>query len=255
MALIEHDLFRGRIDKVQMAIDRIRAFSPRNIPYYGAFSGGKDSVTIKRLGEMAGLNIEWHYNVTTVDPPELVWFVKKHHPDVKFNRPKKTMWQIIEEHGAPPIRTRRFCCEDLKECYGGGRTVLTGIRWQESRKRKERQIVEPCYKDETKRYVHPIIDWTTAEVWQFIRQERVPYCGLYDEGFKRLGCVLCPYSTYRKIEAQRWQKLTALWERSVKATWRPIKSDGKKNPFPTPEALWQWWLLGRGKFEDGGLFA
>lgn len=41
MALVEETLF-GQIDKVQTAIDRLKAFEPRE-GYYLAFSGGKDS--------------------------------------------------------------------------------------------------------------------------------------------------------------------------------------------------------------------
>ena len=48
MALIEHDLFRGRIDRVQVAIDRLKMFEPEE-GYYLAYSGGKDSDTILAL--------------------------------------------------------------------------------------------------------------------------------------------------------------------------------------------------------------
>ena len=47
MALIEETLF-GTVDKVQIAIDRLKAFEPSD-GYWLAFSGGKDSVVIKRL--------------------------------------------------------------------------------------------------------------------------------------------------------------------------------------------------------------
>lgn len=40
--------------------------------------------------------------------------------------------------------------------------------------------------------VHPIINWSLDDVWRFIREEELPYCKLYDEGFERLGCVGCP---------------------------------------------------------------
>lgn len=76
MSLIEHNLF-GKIDKVQQAIDRFKAFEPED-GYYLAFSGGKDSVVIKRLAEMANVKFDAHYNITSVDPPELVKFIKRH---------------------------------------------------------------------------------------------------------------------------------------------------------------------------------
>ena len=57
--------------KIEVAIERFRTFEP-NEGYYIAFSGGKDSVVIKALADMAGVKYDAHYNVTSVDPPELV---------------------------------------------------------------------------------------------------------------------------------------------------------------------------------------
>ena len=76
-------------------------FEPKE-GYWLAYSGGKDSIVIKRLAEMAGVKFEAHYNVTSVDPPELVRFIKKQ-KDVYFDVPKDkngkpiTMWSLISK--------------------------------------------------------------------------------------------------------------------------------------------------------------
>ena len=116
--LVENTLF-GTVDKVKIALDRIRTFEPEE-GYYVAFSGGKDSCVVLDLVKRAGVKFDAHYNLTTVDPPELVRFVKKEHPEVEIDRPKKSMWQLIEQHLGPPTRVVRFCCGDLKESQGGG---------------------------------------------------------------------------------------------------------------------------------------
>lgn len=98
MALIEYTL-EGKENKVETAINRLKAFEPPE-GYFLAFSGGKDSVVIKRLAEMAGVKFDAHYSVTSVDPPELVRFVKEQ-KDVSFDIPRDkdgnaiTMWNLI----------------------------------------------------------------------------------------------------------------------------------------------------------------
>lgn len=81
-------------EKVEESIKRIKQFDPRSFSgkdgYYLAFSGGKDSVVCKALLEMAGVKYDAHYRVTSVDPPELVRFVKEKHPDVERCVPRYT---------------------------------------------------------------------------------------------------------------------------------------------------------------------
>lgn len=87
-------------EKVQKSIERLKAFEPPE-GYYLAFSGGKDSVVCKALLDMSGCKYEAVYRVTSVDPPELVRFIKDQHPDVKRVVPRDkngkpiTMWSLI----------------------------------------------------------------------------------------------------------------------------------------------------------------
>lgn len=141
MSLVEYTLF-GKVDKVQTAIDRLKSFEPPD-GYFLAFSGGKDSQCVYHLCEMAGVKFDAHYAVTSVDPPELLRFMKRQYPDVIWDYHywhdgrKKTMWNVIATHRIPPTRQVRYCCAELKETGGKGRVVVTGVRWAESVKRKE----------------------------------------------------------------------------------------------------------------------
>jgi phosphoadenosine phosphosulfate reductase len=237
--LIEQTLW-GERDKVKIAIERLQNFEPPD-GYYLAFSGGKDSVTILRLAEMSGVKFDAHYNITTVDPPELVRFIKTF-PQVERHRPEMSMWPLILFKGFPPMRQRRYCCEHLKERGGSGRLVVTGIRWEESTRRKRRHMTETCFQDGTKTYLHPIIDWTTEEIWEFIHRENIPYCSLYDEGRKRLGCVLCPMNNHAKEECERWPKIAAQYLRTFdKLVARGVTPTGKKLTFKTGQELFDWW--------------
>lgn len=140
--------------KINKSIERLRAFEPEE-GYYLCFSGGKDSQVIYHLAQMAGVKFDAHYNVTSVDPPELIHFIKSHYPDVVFDIPRYkdgtqiTMWNLIERNRTPPTRIIRYCCSKLKESNGKGRVDVTGVRWAESSNRRRNQD-EECAEHESK---------------------------------------------------------------------------------------------------------
>ncbi len=205
--ITQQTLFTPAKPKDEIAIMRLKEFEPPE-GYYVAFSGGKDSVTVLDLVRRSGVKYDAHYSLTTVDPPELVRFIKTF-PDVEIRRPKESMWQLIERKTMPPTRIVRYCCEVLKEGSGDGRVVVLGVRWQESTKRAGRRMVENCRKsDKGRMLISPIIDWTSDQVWEYIRERNLPYCSLYDEGFKRLGCIMCPITGTKGMlkAAERWPK-------------------------------------------------
>ncbi len=237
------DLFGHIHDPVALAIERLRTFEPPE-GYWLAFSGGKDSVCIKRLTEMAGVKFESHYNVTTIDPPELVRFIRDVHPDVKMDRGPKSFFQLVVDKGFP-LRHRRWCCESLKEGGGKGRVVVVGVRAAESMSRASRDMVHVCPRSH-KTLLRPILDWTDEDVWRFIHAESIPYCKLYDEGFTRLGCIACPMtgSDQRKMELARWPKFRPAFLLAFSKLIADRRAKGKWNDrqWPDAEHLLAWWL-------------
>lgn len=82
---------------------------------------------------------------------------------------------------------------------------------------EERRAVEMCYRTR-KTLVNPIIDWTDDEVWYFLNNiAKVPHCSLYDEGFKRLGCIGCPLTGGKnmKREFERWPTYERAYKRAI----------------------------------------
>lgn len=123
--------------KEERAIKYLRAFQPESEPYYLCYSGGKDSDCIRILAELAGVNHECKHNLTTVDAPETVYYVRDTIGRENIERPELTMWQLIVKKRMPPTRLVRYCCEKLKERGGKGRVKIMGVRWAESASRAE----------------------------------------------------------------------------------------------------------------------
>ena len=194
---------------VDDAVRLLRQAAPEDGKVYrGCFSGGKDSCAIKELCRLAGVRVEWHYSVTTIDPPELVRFIRRQHSDVVLDRPEKNFftYAIENKHGFP-TRRMRWCCAVYKERRSpeGARLVL-GVRAAES-PRRAKNWREVTFHNTTHEYaVAPIVRWQDHHVWEFIQRQGLAYCCLYDEGFTRLGCIGCPMAREagRLREFARW---------------------------------------------------
>lgn len=99
----------------------------------------------------------------------------------------------------------------------------------------------------SKRILNPIYDWTTEEVWEFIKQYKVPYCELYDCGFKRLGCIGCPMSGEKGMtrEFERYPKYKEAYIRAFRNIIKNIKAKGTHTTFTTAEEVFDRWIKGR----------
>lgn len=75
--------------------------------YYLAFSGGKDSQALFHMAHLAGVKFCGHMNLTSVDPPEVIRFVKKNYPEVELIKPDKSIFQhAVEKQILPTMRVR-----------------------------------------------------------------------------------------------------------------------------------------------------
>jgi len=228
-----------------VTLDRLRVYADLaemagNGPMILAYSGGKDSDVLLACAKEAGIEYEAVHHYTTIDPPELVAHVRTH-PEVRIERPKRSMYQLIRKKGLPSAH-RRWCCQKLKEKTYPGRIVATGVRWAESSRRGKWMMVGHHYRCKTQTLIHPIIDWRLADVWGYLRSRGVNTCELYAEGWKRLGCVCCPLGRRGAVEAERWPKIAAGMRRAFDRYCED--HPGRMDEGGGPDGAWSMFLSG-----------
>jgi phosphoadenosine phosphosulfate reductase len=194
-----------------------------------SFSGAEDVVLI----DMA-LKIQKNVQVFSLDTgrlhPETYQFiekVRKHYGvkvDVQFPD-HESVNQLVREKGL-----FSFYNDDHKECCGIRKIVplkrklltldawVTGQRKDQSpNTRNEIPVIQDdrafSRPNETLTKFNPLANWTSQQVWSYIRNNDVPYNKLHDRGFISIGCEPCTRATgpgQHEREGRWW------WEEATK---------------------------------------
>lgn len=244
---MQRDLW-GR-DKRELAIERIKTFCGGK-KVLCAFSGGKDSQAVYHLLQESGIDFTAQYSITRFEPPELLAFIRKHYPEVVFRKAYKKC--LIDEiaHRGLPNRCVRWCCDAKHKKTPGYDIAVIGIRWDESPRRRDTWRMIGITQDKSS-YLCPICDWTSGDVWEYLGNR--PHCSLYDEGFKRIGCVCCPLVPSKILqESIRWPKTADVLRKGAYAyvkrmsqsgflseSWRKCTWVDADNP---KDEYWQRWI-------------
>lgn len=260
-------------DKIKYSIELLKKaekmalrLDPEN-GFYLAFSGGKDSQVLYHIAKMAGVRFKAHMNLTSVDPPEVIRFVKKHYPDVEMIKPKMSIYDMAIKKHILPTRNLRWCCAEFKEMSGAGKVTLIGIRKKESARRSKREEISTtikgkrtdqtfdqwsehkenmvtCVNGKDKILISPIIYWSEKDVWEFLNNNNIQHCSLYDEGYTRIGCILCPMAN-KKVKIRDIKRFPHVKERWIKTIQKLIDEGYINRNFEEAELGFNWWISGK----------
>lgn len=189
-----------------------------------SISGGKDSDVMKHIVDIVfdelredGINVDYNliaFN-TSNDTAETYKHLKQHHKMTKENIISPEVgfyqWIVDKKNYFTPTRFVRNCCSTYKEgqltkVMDKKEKTLTflGMRSPESVKRKDYDFDlneaqkkigrKPNVPENWLRFL-PIVKWTDAEVWLYILNRKMKYNDMYNKGFNRIGCLVCPYQS------------------------------------------------------------
>ena len=112
---------------------------------------------------------------------------------------QNTLQDLVESRGPnsfyESVQNRKDCCfirkvEPLKRALAGNAIWITGLRAEHSPERNDLPVIEWDESNKIIKY-HPILDWTTDKVKEYINKNHVPYNPLHDKGFVSIGCAPC----------------------------------------------------------------
>ena len=271
-------------EKEKIAIERLKAFEPQSEPYYLCYSGGKDSDCIRILADLAGVKHDIVNNHTTVDAPETVRYIRSiPNIQIEYPE-KSMWRLIVENRIPPTRIARYCCSElkerggkgrvkvtgvrwaestnrarnaGVVRVIGKEKTMRNladeiGVEYDVSEKGglvmnddndRNRRFVEHCYRT-TSTMVNPIVDWSDAEVWEFLHYYGCESNPLYQCGYRRIGCIGCPMkqATGMKVDFARYPKYKENYIRAFDRMLEQRKQKGMETVWKTGEEVMSWWL-------------
>ena len=171
-------------------------------------------------------------------------FIAKHQPDIVMfsldtgRLPQETydLMQAVREHYSVPLNiyfpdntqvenyvakngvngfydnidNRKSCChirkvEPLKRALAGKKAWITGMRRDQAVTRGGLEV-SSFDADHGMQKINPLLDWSNAEVWEYLKQNNVPYNKLHDRFYPSIGCAPCTRSVTpgEDIRSGRW---------------------------------------------------
>lgn len=110
--------------------------------FFVGFSGGKDSQALYHMMRLCDVPMRVYFSPTSVDPPEVIRFIRKYYPEVEFVKIHENIYDVFKQMRVLPTMKIRWCCAHFKERGGEGKVVCTGVRKAESVRRSKRNEIE-----------------------------------------------------------------------------------------------------------------
>lgn len=201
--------------KINCAKKVVEKALAKNKKHFIAFTGGKDStVLLHVVKSVIGIqtplkalfidnNNEFEQIYNFVNKMTILYNLELYKQINNITVPKVGFFQRLFKN---PL-TGLDCCGEskvnaLKEAVKklDIELLFVGLRWDEQPARYVERIF---VQKETHARVHPIAPFTEKDIWDYVKLFNIPYCTLYDDGYRSVGCKLCTKKDKRYERAGR----------------------------------------------------
>ena len=168
-------------------------------------AGGVDGMVI--------VDMAWRINpevrVFTLDtgrlPPETYTLFEevreRYGINVEFEFPERGQVEEMVNQKGPNLMYRsvenRLACCEIRKVLPLKRKLATLDAWIAGLRRDQWKTRKSIAKVELDRdhggivKVNPVADWSSEDIWDYIRKNEVPYHELFDHGYTSIGCAPC----------------------------------------------------------------
>ncbi|MFX1285401.1 MAG: phosphoadenosine phosphosulfate reductase family protein [Promethearchaeota archaeon] len=235
------------------AIEFIKREAKKFKKHVVAYSGGKDSLVTLDLVARSNVSYEIIFSDTGLEYPEtlenIALIKQKYQKEVIVQRNKLwEFWNRFDQFG-PPSRNTRWCCKSAKlspineimeKFFPNDNQILSylGRRRYESLGRSRESRVSKNQWIPKQVIAAPINNWNAFEVFLYIHKNGLTKFlnPLYNKGFIRIGCWVCPASSmadFKIMKESHPTLITQLNKRLLK-----IKNQQR---FPSQYISWGLW--------------
>lgn len=108
------------------------------------------------------------------------------------------------------VENRKQCChvrkvKPLRAALADAKVWISGLRRQQGDTRNDLDIISWVESHQVYK-ICPLANWFESNVWDYVRNNNVPYNKLHDQGFPTIGCAPCtrPVRPAEDMRAGRW---------------------------------------------------
>ena len=262
-----NDALEANVDVIERRVSEAIRFIKKTVemhdlPVAVSYSGGKDSLATLLLVLASGVTPKMLFVDTGLEFEETIQNVRetagKHSLDLIVEGAGDAFWKNVGVFG-PPAKDFRWCCKTCKlgpatrliqRNFPEGVLSFIGQRAYESENRARKGSLWRNPWTPNQLGASPIQKWTALHVWLYLFSKQASHNVLYEHGFERIGCFLCPSTDLAELRlAKKYHADYGRWEEVLRSF---SESRGRPQEWLRYN-LWRWRKVPKTVLDSVGL--